>query len=151
MPGGNFEDQMRQVSQQCLARKVRQASRQICAIYDEALRPFGLKASQFNLLIAIGCQGETTPGILQQAMSLEKSTVSRNVERMAAKGWLLSRKRQDQRALHYRLSSKGRALVERALPAWREAERDIRDLLGQERVGALDRLVNGIIPGINSA
>lgn len=138
---------LQRVANNCLARKIRQSSRVITAIYDEALRAHGLKVSQFNILVAIGVSGEATPAELQHHLALEKSTLSRNAERMVAKGWLESRKVDGERGVHYRLARKGRGLVERAMPDWKAAEVVARKRLGKERVGHLDSLVHGLIPG----
>jgi DNA-binding MarR family transcriptional regulator len=149
MPDHKLKADLQKVARQCLARKVRQASRVICSLYDEALRPHGIKTSQFNLLVAIGLLSDITPGELGMRFSLEKSTVSRNVERMRVKGWLESRpKSEARRGVTYRLSRKGRALMERALPDWNAAEVNARSLLGKSGVQALDELASGVIPGL---
>ena len=41
------------IGRQCLARRARLLSRVLSRIYDEALRPVGLKASQLTVLAAI--------------------------------------------------------------------------------------------------
>jgi DNA-binding MarR family transcriptional regulator len=145
MVAPDFQSDLAEIADSCLARKVRQASRVICSAYDEALRPFGVKVSQFNLLVAVGVMGECTPTDLGLALCLEKSTVSRNVERMVAQGWL-SAAQGEPRSVLYRLSRKGKLLVQRLAPEWRAAESKARAMLGEEATAALDRLGDSVIP-----
>jgi DNA-binding MarR family transcriptional regulator len=48
----------------------------------------GLKAGQFNLLVATVNREETRPAELAKYLEMDESTLSRNVDRMCAKGWL---------------------------------------------------------------
>jgi DNA-binding MarR family transcriptional regulator len=141
-----LQAELAKVAQQCLARKVRQASRVICAAYDEALRPHGIKVSQFNLLVAVGLFGDASPADLGKGLALEKSTVSRNVERMVESGLMVANRGKDQRAKTYRLTLKGRALLKRALPDWRAAEQVARERIGADGVAGLDLLADCILP-----
>ena len=140
------DPELRRVAGQCLARKVRQASRHLTALYDEALRPHGLKASQLNVLVAVGAFGTAGPAQLVRALDLEKSTVSRGAERLAASGWLEVLADPAERGLRYRLTAKGRALLARALPDWERAEAEARRRLGREGVAALSALAGALEP-----
>jgi len=132
------------VGQACLARKVRQASRQLTSLYDDRLRPLGLRSSQMNMLVAIGALPDATPASICRALDLEKSTVSRNVERMVTQGWVSSEHTSDGRGVSYGLTRKGRGLLMRAMPAWKEAEREARAWLGAAGVKALETLAKGL-------
>lgn len=133
-------DDLKLVGQQCLARKVRQASRVVTSFYDEALRPHGLKTSQMNLLVPIGALPNVTPAMLVERLGLEKSTVSRGTERLIANGWIEACPEPHGRGLHYRLTRRGRSLLGRALPDWKRAEAEARRKLGKAGVKALEAL-----------
>ena len=133
-------DDLKLVGKQCLARKVRQASRVVTSLYDEALRPHGLKASQMNLLVPIGALPDASPAQLVRLLGLEKSTVSRGTDRLIANGWIEARAEAHGRGLHYRLTRQGRGLLERALPDWKRAEAEARRRLGKPGVQALEAL-----------
>jgi len=97
-----------------------------------------------NLLVAIGALGAAGPAKLCRALDLEKSTVSRNVERMVQNGWIDALPGEDGRAIHYRLTRKGKGLLKRALPDWRSAQARASKLLGRAGVQALDDLARGL-------
>ena len=68
--------------------RVRYLNRTLTSVYDDAFRPFGITASQVNLLVAIINQGSMSPVTLGNLLNIEKSTVSRNLERMRKAGWI---------------------------------------------------------------
>ena len=70
----------------CIAVRVRLINRVVTAIYDEALRPHGLRVSQANILVAVARKGEARPADICRLLRLEKSTLSRDVEVMKAQG-----------------------------------------------------------------
>src|SRR3954447_21656731 len=74
----------------CIATRVRLINRVVTAVYDEALRPFGLRVSQANILVAVARRGEVRPADICRVLRIEKSTLSRDVEVMKGNGWLES-------------------------------------------------------------
>ena len=76
------------IASECLAVRVRLLNRTITGIYDEALRPLGLTTGQLNILVLVAKLGPVAPGEVARKLNMEKSTVSRNIERMQRHGWL---------------------------------------------------------------
>src|SRR5437660_284440 len=68
--------------------RLRSLNRVITNRYDDALRPLGMKISQLNILVAAAKFGLARPADVCELLQLDTSTLSRNVERMRAKGWL---------------------------------------------------------------
>jgi hypothetical protein len=67
------------------------------------------------------------------------STLSRSVEWMRAKGWLEVVLGEDARIQPFRLTNLGKKLLERAVPAWEEAQGKATVLLGDEGLILLDK------------
>ena len=65
----------------CLATRVRQLSRIITRVYDDALRPLKITASQFTLLTQLAQQDGITAVEIGFTLDIEKSTLSRNLKR----------------------------------------------------------------------
>ena len=127
----------------CIATRLRLATRVVTKVYDDALRPFGLTVSQMALL-ALAAHGE----VLRQAdvgtqLQLDDSTLSRNLARMRAKGWLEEVSEADARVHSHQLTEVGRALLEQVMPAWRDAQGHAHELLGDAGVKALRRFASG--------
>lgn len=125
----------------CIGRRVRMLNRLVTKLYDEGLRPLGLKVSQVTILVAAWKMGIARPAAVCHALQMDVSTLSRNVERMRARGWLETVSDPDGRAQPFRLTAEGHALLERVLPLWHECQDKAAALLGQDTIDRLDDAV----------
>ncbi len=127
------------MARQCLALKVRMLNRVVSGIYDDALRPFGLKVSQMNILVATAKFGVAHPGPMSKLLELDPSTLSRNVERMRARNWIEPVPAPDGREQPFRLTPTGERLLQKIAPVWEAAQRQAAKLLGTQAVAFLNR------------
>lgn len=127
------------VARSCIAVRLRLLNRVVTNLYDDALRPLGLKVSQMNILVLTAKLGLARPAQVCGLLQLDTSTLSRNVERMRAQGWLEVVADEDARTQPFRLSAQGKRLIEKAIPAWEEAQRQANELLGSEGIALLDQ------------
>ena len=97
----------------------------------------GLKTSQFNLLVAVTNREESRPAELAKILEMDESTLSRNVERMCAKGWLRLEPDKDRRSHLIKVTDKGLALIRKGYPAWQKAQEEVSRRLGADSVAAL--------------
>lgn len=125
------------IAENCLAVRARLLNRVITHVYDEALRPLGLKVSQMNILVVVQKLGRARPAEVCQILKLDTSTLSRNVERMRAKGWVEVLDDEDGRAHPFQLTANGRSLLRRAYPAWKAAQVKSAAVLGDTGVELL--------------
>ena len=131
-----------EVIRDCIATRLRMADRVITKVYDDALRPHGLKVTQMAMLVVAEDRGLIRQSQVGAELQLDDSTLSRNLERMRANGWLEEVPGEDSRVHSYRLTGAGRALLERAIPAWRGAQERAKRLLGDAGVRALRRFAS---------
>jgi len=127
------------IARECIAVRVRMLNRVITGIYDDALRPFGLKASQMNILVVVTKLGTARPARICEFLQLDSSTLSRNAERMIAAGWLETVAEEDGRSQPLRITKKGAALLQKVVPVWQKAQREAEAVLGEQGVSALNR------------
>ena len=127
------------IARTCIALRLRLLNRGVTNLYDDALRPLGLKVSQLNLLVVTAKLGLAQPAKVCDLLQLDPSTLSRNVERMRAKSWLEVVPDEDARTQPFRLTAQGKRLLERAVPAWEQAQRQAEELLGADGVALLTR------------
>jgi len=128
------------ISKTCIAVRLRLLNRVVTNFYDDALRPLGLKVSQLNILIVTARLGIARPAQVCDFLQLDVSTLSRNVERMVAQDWLEIVPDEDARTQPFRLTTKGKRLIGKAIPAWEKAQQEAEKLLGNEGVSILDRV-----------
>ena len=127
------------ISRTCIAVRLRLLNRVVTNLYDGALRPLGLKVSQLNILVVTAKLGLARPAQVCEILQLDASTLSRNVKPLQAHGWLEVVPEEDARAQPFRLTPQGKRLIEKAVPAWEEAQRRATELLGEEGIALLDR------------
>ena len=127
------------IAKTCLAVRLRSLNRVVTNFYDDALRPLGLKVSQLNILVVAAKLGLARPAQVCDILQLDTSTLSRNVERMKANGWLEIVPEEDARSQPFRLTTQGKRLIEKAVPAWELAQRQAAELLGDQGVALLDK------------
>ena len=130
------------IARTCIAVRLRLLNRVVKNLYDDALRPLGLKVSQLNILVVTAKLGVAQPGQVCDLLQLDTSSLSRNVERMRAKGWLEVVPGEDARTQPFRLTAQGKRLLERAVPAWERAQRQAEELLGEDGVALLSKTVS---------
>src|SRR5437764_14249406 len=127
------------ISRTCIAVRLRLLNRVVTNLYDDGLRPLVLKVSQLNLLIVTARLGLARPAQVCDVLQLDASTLSRNVKPLQAHGWLEVVPEEDARSQPFRLTARGKRLIETAVPAWEKAQRQARELLGSEGVVLLDK------------
>ncbi|ABS28249.1 transcriptional regulator, MarR family [Anaeromyxobacter sp. Fw109-5] len=136
-----------EIASECLASRARLLDRRLAAIYERALRPLGLRRTQLTLLVAIARAGErASPTVVGQALLLEKSSVSRELGRLEALGWVRVAPSPDGRSQRLSLTAPGERILEEALPRWRKAQREARALLGDRGAEALAAVATRIHP-----
>src|SRR5262245_55426587 len=131
------------IARDCIATRARELSRVVTRIYDKALRPAGVKTGQLSVLVAAGKMGVARPAMVCRVLQMDASTLSRNLERLKAKGWLEVVDDPDARAQPFRLTASGRRIVEKAAPAWPKAQQQAAELLGAPGVRALTAACDG--------
>ena len=125
------------IAEECIAVKLRLLTRAVTKIYNQALRPHGLTVSQMNILVAAYYIGEAKQQDICRALHLEKSTLSRDLARMRERGWVSESPGDDGRSSLLRVTAHGGKLLQKAFPAWRQAQQQATALLGEREIAAL--------------
>ena len=139
-----------QIAGECLAGRARLISRAVSSIYEAALRPHGITTAQMGILVVVSSLGKPNSRDVAKVLCMEKSTVSRNLDRMIDNGWLEIISGDDARSQLLCATNKGSRLVEKVAPAWQKAQRKAKTLLGEKGAAALklvgDKLMAGAKP-----
>ena len=120
----------------CACNKVRTAARLVTRAYDDAQRPTGLRASQCAVLAAIAAQGHGNNSMsiteLAQAMSMDRSTLKRNVTPLETLGLLNVGAEGWRRSRLLTITDKGKAALEAAVPLWEASQKRLKKMLGAD-------------------
>ena len=131
--------------QGCTNLKLRQLMRRVAQHYDAEVGKTGLKGTQYSLLSYVVKLGPIRPGDLAQAMTMDASTLTRNLQPMAAQGWVTIGKGEDARSRLIAATSAGQKMRAKGQLAWKEAQVALNDLLGVQRVFTLHELLDSSI------
>lgn len=130
----------------CLMGRARLLARVVTGIYDEELRPFGLKASQLNLLVVIAQIGPVRRAEIGRVLRFDASTLTRNLQVMLSNRWIEeARDHSDGRGLPLQIAKSGATLLAEIAPAWRQAQRRALALLGEEGSSVLTEVSNRLL------
>ena len=130
-----------QIASECLLMRVRKLDRELTSIYDAELRPFGLKATQTNLLVLVAKAGPIRRIVIGKRLSLDPSTLTRNLKIMLTNGWIKEvEDGEDGRGLPVQITAQGRDLLNQIGPAWRKAQTRTEMFLGREGVTLMRNL-----------
>ena len=127
----------------CTCFNLRKAARTVTQLYDEALRPTGLRATQVTLLIAVGQAGPITMKDLARFLAMDRTTLTRNLKPLLDQGLVTTAEAEDRRHRPIALTARGQDVLAEALPYWREVQTRIAKELGHDRwarlIGDLER------------
>jgi len=126
----------------CIATRVRQLSRIVTRVYDDAMRPLGITASQYTLLAQLASRDGITAVEIGTGLDIEKSTLSRNLKRLLALGHIIMDPPAGRRGRGLHLTPKGQAILTVAFPVWQDSQKKATAELGAEARGTLDGLLS---------
>ena len=117
----------------CMCASFRRASRALTQVYDEALRPLGLRVTQFTILQALALTSEISQGELGHLLAMDSTTLTRTLRLMQAQGWIKERPGRDRRERWLRLSPAGQKQLAQATGPWEALQSRLRTRFGAIR------------------
>ena len=125
----------------CTNFNLRKAARTVTHLYDEMLKPSGLRSTQYSLLTVLSMGEAETISNLAHQLVMDRTTLTRNLKPLQSQGWIKRVPGEDRRTRAWTITAQGRKALARALPLWQKAQKDTVNLLGKERWdGLLDHL-----------
>jgi|ERR1700730_1927652 DNA-binding MarR family transcriptional regulator len=128
----------------CMCANLRRASRALTQLYDEALRPLGLRVTQFTILQVLSRAGEVSQGEVGRILAMDSTTLTRTLRIIGREGWIAERRGMDRRERLLRLAKAGRYQFNHALPLWEKAQAQLGRQLGDKRWQDLLKLANEV-------
>jgi DNA-binding MarR family transcriptional regulator len=126
----------------CSHMKLRRLTRLISRHYDAHLSKCGLKTTQYSMLAIIADRGPLQQGELARVLSLDASTLTRNLRPLLEAGLVSVDAGRDARSRQVSATAAGRDLRMQARQYWKQAQLAFSTAIGAERVAALHDLVD---------
>lgn len=123
----------------CVNLQMLRASHSVLKSYDDAYRPYGVKATQLPVLNLLSSNGTaTTKEIALQTMT-ERSVLSRKLQVMQKNEWIEPKYIRNTREKAYTLTEKGQELVNKVLPIRLDVQERLMSKLSEDE---RDLLIN---------
>ncbi len=121
----------------CACSNLRKAARAVTQFYEDALRPLGLRATQFPLLIVAHGKGEISVTELAELLVMDRTTLTRNLRPLVRSGMVGIRAGEDRRVKNVSLTEHGRDVLAQAYGIWQQTQQKIAEQLGGQRMERL--------------
>jgi DNA-binding MarR family transcriptional regulator len=131
-----------QVRDSCLCLHVQRAARALARRFDDAMRPLGLTNGQFSLMMSLNRPEPPGMAAVASLLGMDRTTLTAVLKALQRRGLVkVTADPADGRARLMTLTAKGRRLLARAVPVWRNTHTAVEALL---RDGDSDRLRNDL-------
>ena len=137
MPDGSFDRSALDLLNSCTCQNLRQATRVVTQYYEQALEPTGLKITQLPVLAAAATMGPIPMSQLADALVMDRTTLTRNLQPLERAGLVKVAPGSDRRARMVTATEKGLEGLNTALPLWKQAQLDMVETLGRFKWGVL--------------
>ncbi len=105
--------------------------------YDAALRPVGLRATQFTMLSVLAKRGRIRQSQFADILGMDGTTLSRNLQPLLKNEWIQIDREEDQRVRLISITKPGRQVLDQAVPLWQHVQSQFVMGLGGERWSGL--------------
>jgi DNA-binding MarR family transcriptional regulator len=143
-----LDDRTLSQATRCACFSLRKATRAVTQLYDEALRPTGLRTTQFSLLAQLRLAGTVSMTRLAEDVVMDRTTLARNLEVLERDGLVRVRPGEDARVREVEITRSGVARLEEAFPRWQGAQRSMGQSLG---TGRMDRMLADLSAAVAAA
>jgi DNA-binding MarR family transcriptional regulator len=126
----------------CTCAKLRRTARRLTRAYDRALRPSGLRLTQYSVLANVARRSGLSVTDLAELLAMDRTTLTRNLRPLSQRGWVRVAPGPDRRSRAVEITEPGRLVYQEALPLWRAAEQAFRQRMGQDQAAALGQLLD---------
>lgn len=134
-------DAMKPIKMPCYCGSIRQASRIVTQLYDQALKPSGVKITQFGILRLLSAYPGLTTGDIADALAMDSTTLTRTLKIIQDNAWIEASPGKDRRERHWNVTATGKARMAEALPLWKAAQKEFAQMANDVDLDGLTQAV----------
>jgi DNA-binding MarR family transcriptional regulator len=116
----------------CGSFNFRRTARAVTRLYDQAFESFGIRSTQFTILVGIAKTQPTSMSALAEVLVIDRTTLTRSLRLLKKQGLLSVSERSTKRQRFLKLTPKGERVLAASLPAWRETHERFVKTLGAD-------------------
>jgi DNA-binding MarR family transcriptional regulator len=103
----------------CASFNFRRTARAVTRMYDMVLQEFGIRSTQFTILVGIAKNQPVSIGAMADVLLIDPTTLTRSLRLLQKQGLVIVSKRAAMRQRFLTLTPSGERVLARSLPAWR--------------------------------
>jgi DNA-binding MarR family transcriptional regulator len=126
----------------CINFQMMRSSHYILKTYDDAYRPYGVRATQMPVLGVVARRQPVTIRQIADELESERSVMSRKLQVMENRGWVKEDPETTGREKTFVLTKEGKELVETIMPVRLEVQKRMMSALSDEELNLLLSLCN---------
>jgi len=138
----------REINAHCGCFNFRKATRAVTQLFDHALEPAGIRATQFTLLASMASVSARTLTEMAHSLVMDRTTLTRNLKPLEKLGFIHTVAPRDKRSKAYALTEKGRETLEKGVPLWKGAQQRVIGHIGEERFESLLKELDVVTKGV---
>ena len=116
----------------CTCFNLRKAARVVSQAYDGALKPVGIKATQFSVLATLDTLVDLPMTQLAEQLLINRTALSRNLKPLERDGLVRLASEADQRVRLVTLTPAGKRIFDKALPLWAAMQDEMAATMGRD-------------------
>ena len=117
----------------CASFNFRRTARAVTRLYDAAFEKFGIRSTQFAILIGIAKTQPVAMSTLAEVLLMDATTLTRSLQLLKRQGLVAISQRAAKRQRFLTLTRKGEEMLARTLPVWRKMHARFVAHVGQEQ------------------
>ena len=135
--------------QNCTCFNLRKTARAVTQLFDEALKPCGLYATQFTLLAAVSSKENVAITELSKALVMDRTTLTRNLKPLQKSGWIEVTPGEDKRTRTLSLTHSGKKVLKQAMLHWKKVQNKVVQTLGKNNWEVLSDSLSTTVKKLN--
>jgi len=135
----------REIGRNCPCYNLRRASRAVTRLYDNFLRPTGLRSTQCSVLVAAKLRGPVSLTKLAELTVTERTTLTRNLTVLVKRGLVRIEPGRDRRERQVSITEEGERAMAEAIPLLEAAQALVESGIGRDHVDGLLKHLSAII------
>lgn len=124
----------REIGRRCACHNLRRATRAVTRLYDDFLRPSGLRTTQCSTLVAAKLRGPVSLTKPAELTVTERTTLTRNLAVLLKRGLISIEPGKDRRERQVAITPEGEEALKLAIPLWEAAQAHVESGLGKDRM-----------------
>jgi DNA-binding MarR family transcriptional regulator len=121
----------------CIQFNLKKTARRISSYYDDILKPSGLKATQFSVLIVVAMEEASSIAGVSRLVDVDRTTLQRSFDILEREGLISINKEPKGNIRNVSITNKGKKKLDSAIGLWQIAQASITKKLGAEKIKTL--------------